>query len=56
MFWEVDADGRYTSISSGALLILGYSQEEIINTSMFDLMSDESAKQFSEKTENVFEK
>jgi PAS domain S-box-containing protein len=49
VFWEVDADGRYTSISSGALLILGYSPEEIINTSMFDLMSDESAKEFREK-------
>ena len=49
VFWEVDADGRYTNVSSGALLILGHSPEEIINTSMFDLMSDESAKEFREK-------
>ncbi len=49
VFWEVDADGRYTNVSSGALLILGYSPEEIINTSMFDLMSDESTKEFREK-------
>jgi PAS domain S-box-containing protein len=49
VFWEVDADGRYVNVSSGALLILGYSPEEIINTSMFDLMSDESTKEFREK-------
>ncbi len=49
VFWEVDADGRYTNISSGALSVLGYSPEEIINTSMFDLMPDENAKEFREK-------
>ncbi|MFO1414616.1 MAG: PAS domain S-box protein [Burkholderiales bacterium] len=43
--WEVDADGRYTFVSSSVTDVLGYRPEEILGKSPFDLMPpDEAAR------------
>lgn len=49
VFWQTDADGRYKYISSGALSVYGFSPEELVQTSLFDLMSKESLDGFRKK-------
>ena len=41
--WEVDAAGRYTFASESVLSLLGYTPEEIIGKTAFDLMPPEEA-------------
>ncbi len=43
--WEVDADGRYTYASESVRTLLGYTPEDIIGKTAFDLMPpDEAAR------------
>jgi PAS domain S-box-containing protein len=50
--WEVDKDDRYTYVSPQVLGILGYTPEEVIGKSCFDLMApgeaDNIRKQYAE--------
>jgi diguanylate cyclase (GGDEF)-like protein/PAS domain S-box-containing protein len=46
--WEVDSDGIYTFVSSRVIDFLGYTPQEIIGTSPFELMSDKEAKRVGE--------
>ncbi len=48
MVWEVDKNGRYTYVSPKIRDMLGYSAEEVIGKTPFDLMSpDEAEKIFA---------
>lgn len=42
--WEVDAKGKYTFVSGRSKELLGYSPEELIGKTPFDLMPKEEAK------------
>lgn len=42
--WEVDAEGRYTYASDGVRDLLGYSAEEIVGRTPFDLMPPAEAE------------
>ena len=42
--WEVNADGRYTYVSSRAWEIFGYAPEEVVGRTPFDLMPEEEAQ------------
>ena len=42
--WEIDANGRYTYVSSRAREIFGYAPEEVIGRTPFDLMPEEEAR------------
>ena len=42
--WEVDAKGRYTYVSSSVKKLLGYSPEEILGKTPFDLMTNSEAE------------
>lgn len=42
--WEVDAEGHYVYASPGIREILGYSPDEVIGRTPFDLMSEEEAQ------------
>ncbi len=46
--WEVDAQGRYTYISSKVKDILGYDPEELIGKTPFDIMPPQEAKRIKE--------
>lgn len=54
--WEVDLEGRYTYASESVKNVLGYSAEEIIGMSAFDLLTDEDVepikKEFKELIKN----
>lgn len=45
--WETDADGRYTYVSNRAQALLGYTPEELIGRSAFDLMQRDDAKRLA---------
>lgn len=51
--WEVDRNGVYTYVSPKVYDLLGYKPEEIIGTSLFDLMPPEEASR-SEAVFNAF--
>ena len=42
--WEIDANGRYTYVSSKVREIFGYAPEEVIGRTPFDLMPEEEAR------------
>ncbi|MHC4771126.1 MAG: PAS domain S-box protein [Planctomycetota bacterium] len=42
--WEVDAEGRYTYVSPRVEAILGYTPEEVLGKTPFDLMGPEEAE------------
>jgi PAS domain S-box-containing protein len=42
--WEIDANGRYTFVSSRAREIFGYAPEEVVGRTPFDLMPEEEAQ------------
>jgi PAS domain S-box-containing protein len=47
--WEVDAGGRYTYVSEGVQKLLGYTAEEVLGKTAFDLMPpDEAARMAAE--------
>ncbi len=43
IIWEVDVEGRYTFISEQVTRILGYTQDELIGRTAFDLMPEDEA-------------
>ncbi len=45
--WEIDSDGTYTYVSPAVTHILGYTREELIGKSPFDLMPPEEAARVS---------
>ncbi|MHC5158025.1 MAG: PAS domain-containing protein, partial [Planctomycetota bacterium] len=45
--WEVDANGRYTYVSSRVRRVLGYTPEELLGKTPFDLMPPEEAARIS---------
>jgi PAS domain S-box-containing protein len=47
--WEVDAGGHYTYVSPRVEAILGYTPEEILGKTPFDLMAPGEAEKLSEK-------
>ncbi|MDH5743993.1 MAG: PAS domain-containing protein, partial [Candidatus Aminicenantes bacterium] len=51
--WEVDRDGKYTFASGRVKQLLGYSPEEIIGKSPFDLMTQEEAQRVKEIFDQV---
>ncbi|MBN2561508.1 MAG: diguanylate cyclase [Phycisphaerae bacterium] len=51
--WEVNADGVYTYSSEKALAILGYSPEEIVGKTPFDLMPPEEAERMRGVLEEI---
>jgi PAS domain S-box-containing protein len=42
--WEVDNNGRYTFTSGSVADVLGYSPEELIGKTLFDLMSEDDSR------------
>ena len=42
--WEVDATGRYTYVSEGVRLMLGYAPEEVVGRTPFDFMQPDEAQ------------
>lgn len=46
--WEVDVQGRYTYVSEKSLNLLGYTPEELLGRTPFDLMAPESAAKAAE--------
>jgi PAS domain S-box-containing protein len=46
--WEVDKNGRYTYVSDSVKNILGYSSEELIGKTLFELMPEEERDKVSE--------
>jgi PAS domain S-box-containing protein len=42
--WETDADGAYTSVSGNYEQILGYTAEELLGRTPFDLMPEDEAR------------
>ncbi len=54
--WETDADFRYTYVSPRIMDLLGYSPEELIGKTPFDLMPDEVARQRAQDARAYVEK
>jgi PAS domain S-box-containing protein len=46
--WEVDADGKYTFAAGNVEGVLGYTPEELMGRTLFDLMPPEEAKNIAE--------
>lgn len=46
-FWEINPEGRYTYVSPRIQNILGYSPDEVLGKTPFDLMSEEEACRIS---------
>ncbi|MFH1515080.1 MAG: PAS domain-containing protein, partial [bacterium] len=46
--WEIDKNGKYTFVSDTVKTVLGYSSEELIGKTPFDLMSAEERAKISE--------
>jgi PAS domain S-box-containing protein len=46
--WEVDKNGKYTYVSDTVKNILGYSSEELIGKTPFELMSAEEGAKIRE--------
>lgn len=53
--WEVDADGRYTYASARVQDILGYSPDEIIGKTPFDLMPPDEALRVEDEFRDIAE-
>ncbi len=51
--WEVDENGVYTYCSGSVKEILGYSPEEIIGKTPFDLMTDEDREKIEEQFKEI---
>lgn len=45
--WEIDEHGYYTYVSPNVIDVLGYSPEEVLNRTPFDLMPDDEAKRIA---------
>ena len=43
-FWEVDADGRYTTVSDSVSTLLGYAPQELLGRTPFEIMEPASAE------------
>jgi PAS domain S-box-containing protein len=54
--WEVDANGKYVFTSGRVKEILGYSPEELIGKTPFELMPEEEAKHISQIFEQIVAK
>ncbi len=52
--WETDKDGRYTFCSEMVIDCLGYSAEEIIGKTPFDLMTQEDKKYMNKRYSDIF--
>ncbi len=52
--WETDKDGRYTYCSEMVIDCLGYSAEEIIGKTLFDLMTSEDKKYMKKRYSGIF--
>lgn len=51
--WEVDANGRYTFAAGRIQDILGYSSEEIIGKTLFELMPEDEAEKMRETFQKI---
>jgi len=51
--WEVDKDGKYIYVSGRVKQILGYSPDELIGKTPFDLMPEEEAKRVQEAFSDI---
>jgi len=54
--WEVDENGLYTYCSEKVQKVLGYSKNEIIGKTPFDLMPPEEAEKIAQIFKEIFEK
>lgn len=52
--WEIDAEGRYTYCTGNTESILGYSPDEIIGKTPFDLMPPEEAEKIGREFARIF--
>ena len=53
--WETDKDGRYTYCSEMIIDCLGYSAEEIIGKTPYDLMTPEDKKYMKKRYSDIFD-
>ncbi|HUU63016.1 MAG TPA: PAS domain S-box protein [Dehalococcoidia bacterium] len=56
LIWEVDANGKYVFTSGRVKQILGYSPEELIGKTPFELMPEEEAKHIGQIFEQIVAK
>ncbi|MEI6126836.1 MAG: PAS domain S-box protein [Pseudomonadota bacterium] len=53
LIWETDAERKYTYVSPMVSKILGYQPEEMIGTTLFDLMAEEDARKLRKVLEEI---
>ena len=54
--WEVDQNGNYTYVSPRVETMLGYTPEELLGKSLFDLMSPEEGQRVAEVLREIIKK